>query len=176
MNMYQSDEKVVSKSDFLLKNLEEDRRFSLNDLSKLCQQENIHAHLAILNKPYLEKIINGIKTIESRFSKVRQPPFRLVECGDILFLKQTAGDIIATALVKQVNFFGPFAQGGALTIMDKYQEGLALGEDFRTLKAESRYATLMHLTEVKRNKPIKVEKSDRRPWVILNNEYHAVLF
>jgi ASC-1-like (ASCH) protein len=51
-------------------------------------------HLAILNEPYLEYILQGKKTIESRFSLTRVPPYKQVSKGDIVFLKQYGDPIV----------------------------------------------------------------------------------
>lgn len=45
-----------------------------------CPENRIH--LAILTEPYLEWILSGKKTVESRFSIHRVPPFGVVSPGD----------------------------------------------------------------------------------------------
>ena len=43
-------------------------------------------HLAILVQPFLDLILKGEKTIETRFTKVKCPPFQKVKEGDIILL------------------------------------------------------------------------------------------
>ena len=52
-------------------------------------------HLAILLEPYLGFILEGSKTVESRFSKNRIPPFKMVERGDVVLLKRSATKAIS---------------------------------------------------------------------------------
>ena len=62
-------------------------------------------HLVILKKPYLEAILDGRKTIESRFARTRHAPFGQVCNGDKLFLKVSSGPVCATATVSKVRNF-----------------------------------------------------------------------
>jgi hypothetical protein len=141
---------------------------SIDNLVNICRKLLINGHLAILTKSYLDKIIGRKKTIESRFSKVRIPPFRAINQGDVLFLKASSGPILAVALVSKVQFFGPLRPGEAVSIMQEYSSGLALEDSFEMAKQDSRYVTLVHLGEILSTKPISVTKRDRRPWVVLN--------
>jgi len=149
---------------------------TIEKLVQMCMQLSINGHLPILTQPYLDKIIAKEKTIESRFSKVRIPPFRAIHCGDVLFLKETSGPILAIALVSKVEFFGPLLSGEADSIMQRYSSGLALNESFRQVKRESKYVTLVHLGDVLSIKPIAISKTDRRPWIVLNYEDPNRLF
>jgi len=137
-------------------------------LTQICSQANIRGHLAILTQPYLDKIIVGKKTIESRFSKMRVPPFYKVQKGDILLLKETAGPIAAIAMVSNVKFFGPLKPRDVELVMEEYSDGLALEEAFTKTKQDSKYATLINIGEVLPVKPLTIAKSDRRAWVVLN--------
>lgn len=139
-------------------------------LARACSRQNVCGHLAVLTKPYLEKIITGQKTIESRFSKSRIPPFYRVRTGDIVFLKEVSGPIHAVALASLVQFFGPLKAGEAEQIMENYQEGLQLDSDFKSSKQDSLYATLISFEEVLPIKPLHLIKLDRRPWVVLVDE------
>lgn len=49
----------------------------IKDLMCLCAEYEIGGHLAILNQPYLNRITEKDKTIESRFSKTGRGPFKL---------------------------------------------------------------------------------------------------
>lgn len=139
----------------------------IEHLAHLAQKYHIRSHLAVLTSPYLEKVIDGTKTIESRFTRSRVLPFQQVYTNDVLFLKKTAGPIQAIAIVASAECFGPLQPGEATNIMDKYQEGLQLGEEFKNSKQESRYATLITLEKVQPIKWLQLKKKDRRPWVII---------
>lgn len=83
----------------------------LGTLARVCARHDACGHLAILTKPYLEKILAGQKTIASRFSRARVPPFIKVRAVDVVFLKEVAGPVHAIALASYVQFFGPLGPG-----------------------------------------------------------------
>ncbi len=166
----------VSTLETLKSELDVDKILSIEDLKEMCRRFSIVGHLAILTKSYLDKIISRQKTIESRFSKVRIPPFQMIKNGDVLFLKETSGPILAVALVADVQFFGSMEPNDATLIMQQYSAGLALEEPFKQAKQKSKYATLVHISEVLPVNPISVVKSDRRPWIVLNYEARNNLF
>jgi hypothetical protein len=51
-------------------------------------------HLAVLGKPFLGPLLDGIKTIESRFSRVRHAPYEVLRPGDIVAVKQPGGPVV----------------------------------------------------------------------------------
>ncbi|HTH55702.1 MAG TPA: ASCH domain-containing protein, partial [Cyclobacteriaceae bacterium] len=58
-------------------------------------------HLAIFVEPFLQFLLDGKKTIESRFSINRCPPFNKVAKGDLLLIKKSGGPIVAICTVKE---------------------------------------------------------------------------
>src|SRR2546423_2885042 len=74
----------------------------LGTLAGACARHAACGHLAVLTMPYLEKIVAGQKTIESRFSRVRMPPFNKVGPGDVVFLKEVGGPVHAITLTSHV--------------------------------------------------------------------------
>lgn len=155
---------------------ENQKALNVEVLTQICTQANIRGHLAILTQPYLDKIIVGQKTIESRFSKMRVPPFYKVQKGDILLLKEAAGPIAAIASVSNVRFYGPLKPHDVELVMAENSDGLALEESFTKAKQDSKYATLINIGEVLPVKPLTITKSDRRAWVVLNDGTQNKLF
>ncbi len=145
-------------------------------LAQICSQINIRGHLAILTQPYLDKILAGKKTIESRFSKVRVPPFYKVNKGDILVLKEAAGSIVGIASVSNVKFFGPLKPQEVELVMQEYGDGLALEKPFTIAKQDSKYASLIYIGQVLPTKPLAIAKTDRRAWIVLNDGRQNSLF
>ena len=85
----------------------------LNDILKQAQKQNndywikkllhIHfhrIHLAIMVEPYLSLILQGIKTMESRFSQKMMQPFHRVSKGDIIILKNLVVILLACSRQK----------------------------------------------------------------------------
>src|SRR4051812_10724773 len=58
-------------------------------------------HLAILVEPFLEYILEGKKTVESRFGVTRGIPFGRINRGDLIMLKRSAGPIVGIARVSK---------------------------------------------------------------------------
>jgi hypothetical protein len=145
-------------------------QISIEALDCLCNDLDIRGHLAILQNPYTDKIINGEKTIESRFTKVKTILFNNIKANDILILKVAGGPIKAVTEIKYTQFFGPLAPGKAALIMDKYKNELALEDDFKTIKFNSLYATLVHIGAIVSIEPICLQKKDRRAWIILGSK------
>jgi hypothetical protein len=62
-------------------------------------------HLAVFVEPFLQFVLDGTKTVESRFSTNRCAPYQSVRRGDVLLLKRSSGPIVAVAEVAQVWFY-----------------------------------------------------------------------
>lgn len=124
-------------------------------------------HLAVLVEPYLAYILEGRKTIESRFSKNRVPPFGRVRVGDLVFLKRAAGPVVGVMCVERADFLllneETWPQVRALS------RPLCADSDFWLARADKHYATLLHVGAVRALRPFLVQKTDRRAWVILRN-------
>src|SRR5579859_5893259 len=59
-------------------------------------------HLAIFVPPYLDLILEGRKTAELRFSRLRIAPYGQVAAGDVLLLKRSGGPIAGICLIERV--------------------------------------------------------------------------
>lgn len=140
----------------------------LEDLRQLCADYGIRGHLALLCQPYLDRILNGQKTIESRFTKRRNVPFGHVFAGDVVYLKLVGGDIVGVAGVEGVWQFGPLSPDGIESIVCEFNDRLALEPDFVASRLDRKYATLMGLGAVSAVVPtMRMWKPDRRGWIVL---------
>jgi len=61
-------------------------------LSRLARGET-SLHLAVLTEPFCSWLLEGTKTIESRFSRVRCAPYGTLAEGDIVAVKKTGGPV-----------------------------------------------------------------------------------
>lgn len=141
---------------------------SVIELSELCYRYTINGHLAVLNQPYLDRILDGEKTIESRFTINRVAPYKIVQPGDVLFLKESAGYVKGLISVKEVKYFENMVPGEARDLIRLNQLALTVDEAFINLKQNSRYATLIHIGEILSIEPLEITKKDRRAWVVLH--------
>jgi hypothetical protein len=58
------------------------------------EQKMFTLHLAIFREPYLTSIMEGKKTIETRFAKRPCAPYQRISAGDIIVLKRASGGIV----------------------------------------------------------------------------------
>jgi hypothetical protein len=129
--------------------------------------QSVRAHLAVMNEPYLGYLLDGTKTVESRFSKRATAPFDEARCGDLLLLKVQSGPVIAIAEVMHAD---SFRLDPAAWDMVRTRFARAIRADdptFWSERSEARYATLIRVGLPERIAPLLVDKRDRRPWVVL---------
>lgn len=127
-------------------------------------------HLAIFKGTGAEKILSGEKTIESRFSKSKIPPFGVVSVRDLVYIKPSGGEIIGQFRVRKVVFIDGINEKELKDIKERYGEEIAADEVYWKSKAGARYATLIFIGDSSRfiTSPIKPVKKDLRGWMVLN--------
>ena len=167
---------MENKITYLADILSKSNDIDINSLYSICKKIKINCHLVIMNQPYLDLIISGTKTIESRFTKVRCAPYREVKIGDILIFKESSGDILALSTVKKVEYFGNLTTEETLELMERFRIPLAITDEFIEQKKDSKYASLIHVDKTISIQPIKIKKSDRRAWVKFEYETYGTLF
>lgn len=130
-------------------------------------------HLAVLVEPFLTFILDGRKTIESRFAFTRVAPFRRISIGDLVLLKRSSGPVIGVARVGPVEFF----ELSAVTWpkVRALSASLCVDDEFWRARQKKRYATLLTVDAVRAVDPLSVEKKDRRAWVILRDQAQRCL-
>jgi hypothetical protein len=131
-------------------------------------------HLAIFTEPFLGYVLEGRKTIESRFSVNRQAPYQRAAKGDVILLKRSGGPVIGICQVAQVWFYHLDADSWC-TIKQYSQALCAQDPEFWIQRENASYATLMKIRHVRRIEPFIYPKRDRRGWVVLH-EGAAQLF
>ena len=125
-------------------------------------------HLAVLLEPYLKFILEGTKTVESRFSKNRIAPYGVVESGDVVLLKRSGAKSVSGLCIVRRVWFYQLDNENLQVIKNDFSAGLrADGSAFWEQRQSARFATLMRISEVYRLPPIEIQKRDRRGWVVL---------
>lgn len=125
-------------------------------------------HLAVMREPWLSDVLAGRKTIESRFARAVVPPYGVVGVDDLLLFKRAAGPVCATARVAHVAFHD-LAREGVEGIRERFSAALCADDAFWADRRDARYATLMHLDDVRPVPDLHVDKRDRRGWVVLDD-------
>ncbi len=121
-------------------------------------------HLGVFVAPYLDLILDGRKTIESRFGVQRCAPHGKVAVGDILVLKASAGPICGICRISETWFFD-LRKTPLADVRRRFGRELCVDDSFWTLKADAQLATLMKVDHALALTPIHVAKKDRRGWV-----------
>jgi hypothetical protein len=144
-----------------------DHSFWLSYLSRAFEPSSaIGLHLAIFAEPFLSLVLNGRKTVESRFSRVRCAPFDLVSEGDVILLKQVGGPICGLVLAKRAWFYELDKQVLA-GIRKTYDSTICADDEFWRSRRNASYATLIELAEPTAIPATPCDKRDRRGWVTL---------
>jgi len=105
-------------------------------------------HVAILQQPYLNLILQGRKTIESRLTIRPLPPFNAIAPGERIFLKQSAGPFLATALAADVLFFDGLTRSKIVELKRRFNGEVCGDAAFWEWKRDSRFATFIRLAKV----------------------------
>ncbi len=134
--------------------------------SKHFNIQNAGIHLAIFTEPFLSSLLNGQKTIESRFSLNKIPPFQKVSAGDIVYVKKSGGEVVAFFFVGTVNYYNNLGSQQLKDLKKKFSKGICshLVENFWENKHSAKYISLFEVFDITKISPIKVEKRDRTAW------------
>lgn len=128
-------------------------------------------HLAIFAPGYIDKIFNGQKTIDGRFSLVKCLPFNGIEPGDLVLMKKTGGHIIGYFVAGRIQFMEDLNPQTVKRIIGKYKNELSLSEDFISKKLSSRYVTLIEILKpTKFRMSVTVRKRNLSAWIRLGGD------
>jgi hypothetical protein len=126
-------------------------------------------HLAILTEPFLGYLLDGRKTVESRFSSRRFAPYGKVARGDVLLLKRSGGPIVGLCWVANIWFYHLDPRSWR-SIKEEFTAALCAQDPaFWRQRASASFASLMRVEHVRALKPIRYPKRDRRGWVVLGS-------
>lgn len=129
--------------------------------------KNSNIHLGIFTEPCLTYMLNGQKTIESRFSKNKIAPYEKITKDDIVLVKKSGGNIVAYFTIKEVLFFD-LQDYRIENIKAKYSKELCVEYTFWENKKDSHYATLIKIDKLVKLKPFPINKKGMQTWLILH--------
>lgn len=124
-------------------------------------------HLGIFNEPCFSYMLDGKKTIESRFSKNKIAPYGQITKDDIVIVKKSSGNVEGYFTIKEVLFFD-LNVVSIDEIKLKYNKQLCIDENFWLNKKNSNYATLILIDHFVKLKPFPIHKKGMQTWIILN--------
>lgn len=142
------------------------------------KDKSIGVHLAIFREPYLSLILNGKKTIESRFSINKISPFGTVKKGDLVVLKKTGGAVMGFFIAGDISYYPNLDSKILNKIESLYGKAICAQYDdnFWEDRSKANYATLVQVKKLKRMNPFHIEKKDRMSWVVLRKNDQLTLF
>ncbi|MEI9941989.1 MAG: hypothetical protein WDO69_32650 [Pseudomonadota bacterium] len=127
-------------------------------------------HLAVFVEPFLSYVLDGVKTIESRFSKNQCAPFKRIQAGDIVLLKAASGPVRGICQVAKTWFFD-LRSVPLLSVRERFGEAIcATDDEFWDARVNAEYATLLKLQRIRALEPLVCPKRDRRGWVVLRGQ------
>lgn len=130
--------------------------------------DQIGIHLAIVLEPYLEFILDGTKSVESRFSRNGCAPFGRVTAGDIVLLKRSSGPVVGLCTVSDVWDYR-LTPSTLHEIKDRFGPAICAQDGFWEDRRDAAFATLMRIEGAIPLPDLAVPKRDRRGWVVLRD-------
>ncbi len=123
-------------------------------------------HLAVFVEPYLSYLLDGSKTVESRFSKRPIAPHGRVRPGDAILLKASGKPIVGWCRAGTVWDY-ELDRSTWTEIRERFSPALRAQDDFWESRRSAHFATLIQVEGVQPATPIPIPKRDRRGWVVL---------
>jgi len=122
-------------------------------------------HLAIMRKSWglTNKIITGQKRIESRWYKIKYPPWNKIKTGDIVYFKNSGKPIILKSDVDKVIQFSNLTPENVKEILDEYGEADGIEKDdvpkFFEMFKDKKYCILIFLKDPAKIEPFEIDKT-----------------
>ena len=104
-------------------------------------------HVAVLKPEYIEMVLEGSKTIESRLLKTRSAPYGRIECGQTIYFKASGGGYGVQATVGGVEQHDGLTPRAVDRLRRKYQRRVCAPRQFWDARLEARYAVFLSLVE-----------------------------
>ena len=121
-------------------------------------------HVAIMKKSWglLPRILEGAKTIESRWYKARVAPWDRIQRGDTLYFKDSGAPVTLKSTVTKVLQFEVERENEAIDITKRFASGLGFScipDVILSYISGKRYGILVFFDSVKKVKPFNIDKA-----------------
>jgi ASC-1-like (ASCH) protein len=131
-------------------------------------------HLAILRKSWnlSQKILDGRKTIESRWYVTKRAPFDRIDAGETIYFKESGEPVRIKAQVSDVKQFVDLDVEKIRKIFEEYSGICPIdSEDSIERNKDKRYCVLVFLMNPKAIKPFEINKKGygiMSAWICIN--------
>ncbi len=105
-------------------------------------------HVAMIWRRYLEAILDGRKTIESRLTITARAPYQRVAPGERIYFKISAGPFRARARAQRITFLDGLTPARIAALRAEFGSAILGDDDYWRSKRTARYATLIWLADV----------------------------
>ena len=136
------------------------------NLHRTILESTVGVHLAIMQQPWYGWLMDGSKSIESRFSLNRCAPYEKVHPGDIVLVKN--GLVSAAFTVATVHDID-LTKHPISDLEEQYSSGIHADRTFWTEHSAKRFCTLVWVGHCIQFPGFPIDKRDRRGWVVLRD-------
>lgn len=135
-------------------------------------------HLAIMNKKgrYIEKILSGKKTIESRWYVNRISPWNKIKQGETVWFKNSGEKVTLKAKVSKLLQFDVLTPNKIVEILKLYGKGIGFEEnkykEFAENSINKHYCILVFLSNPEQIEPFSINKAGfgvSNAWISIDN-------
>lgn len=119
-------------------------------------------HIAIMSNRWdlIPAIVNGEKTVESRWLKSRAAPWDRVQVGDTIYFKSSGGPVTAAARVAEVLQFKNPSPEQVAEIIEKYADQISLPKnELKDWALGKNYCILMRLESAREIESFTIDKT-----------------
>ena len=132
-------------------------------------------HVAILQRGYVEMILDGAKTVESRLTRTARPPFGVIEPGQRIFIKASGGPFMATAVAQKVDSYSQLTPKRIEQLWRRFNHAVCGDAGYWRHKRDSRFATFITLGQIQ---PLDIGpryNKSLQAWHVLDDECSPLL-
>jgi len=117
-------------------------------------------HIAIMHDGPLDALLDGRKTIESRWSVRRSAPYGRVHSGDTIYFKRSGGLVEAYAPVRDVVTFDNLNEVSAERVLRQHYQKLGASvASLRDYAQGKKYCTLIFLEKAHKTTPFAIDRA-----------------
>ncbi|UYV12161.1 MAG: ASCH domain-containing protein [Phycisphaera sp.] len=130
----------------------------------------VREHVAIVHPWVAEALLAGTKTIESRFSRDKRPPFGRIAKGADVYFRVAGGGYAVRASVGRVQSWENLTPQRVGEIEAEHRDQIGGDDAYWDAARNARCATLVHLERcepVSQGPTLDRQRGDRRAWFVL---------
>ncbi|MGD9690504.1 MAG: hypothetical protein AB7K52_12260 [Phycisphaerales bacterium] len=106
-------------------------------------------HVAIVMPRYVDLMLRGGKTVESRLSRSRRAPFEQIAPGELILFRERGGGYRAQARVAWVRFEEALTPADVRRLEQELEPRVRAGSAYWRARRTARFATLIGLERVR---------------------------